>query len=94
MKYFLIAFFFTGLYAWAELPNSISDKKIDDNFEYLDQKVSNMSFVPKSKAQLNTIVPNRVGLAYYCSDCSPKKVVISTGTAKANWANIDGGAFQ
>lgn len=45
-------------------------------------------------AQLLTITPTYEGEQFYCSNCSPKKTVVSTGTATGNWAAADGGAFQ
>ena len=94
MKYFLLVTLFTGLYAFAELPQTVSDKKVSDNLEYLDQKVSDSSFPSRTKAELNRIKPSREGMSFYCSDCTPKKIVISTGSSTASWASCDGGAFQ
>lgn len=45
-------------------------------------------------AQLNGISPARVGLMYFCSNCTPAKIVVSTGTSAANFAAADGGAYQ
>jgi hypothetical protein len=48
----------------------------------------------KDKATLQAYAPDMEGEVYYCSDCSPKKLVISTGTAAGNFAAADGGTFQ
>jgi hypothetical protein len=45
-------------------------------------------------AQLQAIVPGAVGVVYYCSNCSPAKLVVSTGTSAGNFADAVGGAFQ
>lgn len=45
-------------------------------------------------AQLLAITPSDGGEMYYCSNCSPAKMVVSTGTSAGNFASIDGGAFQ
>lgn len=45
-------------------------------------------------SQLQAIVPEAEGEQFYCSDCSPKKVVISTGTSAGNFAGTDGGDFR
>ena len=52
-----------------------------------------IGFYSRTIAQLLAITPSAVGQAYYCSDCSPKKAVISTGTSVGNFAAIDGGNF-
>ena len=44
-------------------------------------------------ATLLTLNPG-VGRIYYCNDCNPKKVVVSTGTSAGNFAAIDGGTFE
>ena len=46
-----------------------------------------------SMATLLTLNPG-VGRIYYCNDCNPKKVVVSTGTSAGNFAAIDGGTFE
>ena len=48
----------------------------------------------RTKLQLNAITPAAVGEIYYCSNCSPVNVMVSTGTAQANFGAITGGAFQ
>jgi len=45
-------------------------------------------------AELLLMVPATEGELYYCSDCVPKKVVVSTGTAAGNFADAAGGTFQ
>lgn len=48
----------------------------------------------RTKAQLLAIATAEEGTQFYCNDCSPKKVVVSTGTSAGNFAAADGGAFQ
>jgi len=48
----------------------------------------------RTKAELNALTPGAVGEIYYCSNCSPVNVMVSTGTAQANFGAITGGAFQ
>ncbi|MBI4351407.1 MAG: hypothetical protein HY550_08210 [Elusimicrobia bacterium] len=47
----------------------------------------------KTKAEILLLDPVDVGEMYYCSDCTPKTMVVSTGTAVGNFANGAGGAF-
>lgn len=100
MKYFLIAFFFTGLYAWAELPNSISDKKTDDNFTYVDSKANSALQVTKNFTSAKSTVTvsgwidigwervvNDCGSASSCqSSCSSGKKLTGGGCSHA--ANV------
>lgn len=44
--------------------------------------------------QLQASTPTAVGQQYYCSNCSPAKLVVSTGTALGNFADAVGGAFK
>lgn len=53
-----------------------------------------VSFYSRSIVQLMAIAPDAVGTQFYCNNCSPTKMVVSTGTAAGNFAAIDGGAFQ
>lgn len=48
----------------------------------------------KTIAQLQAIVPTASGETYYCSDCSPKKLVVSTGTSAGNFADAVGAVFK
>ncbi|TBR19280.1 hypothetical protein EPO15_14425 [bacterium] len=48
----------------------------------------------RSIVQLLAITPTAVGEIYYCNDCAPLKVVVSTATGLGNFAAIDGGNFQ
>lgn len=48
----------------------------------------------KTIAQLQVIVPGAKGDSYFCSDCSPAKLVVSTGTAAGNFADAVGGTFK
>lgn len=45
-------------------------------------------------AQLLAITPGAVGETFFCNNCSPTKVVVSTGTGPGNFAASDGGSFQ
>lgn len=45
-------------------------------------------------AQLKAITPETLGLEFYCSNCSPAKIVISTGGSAGNFADAAGGQFQ
>lgn len=48
----------------------------------------------RTSAQLLAIAPSAVGQQYFCSDCSPTKMVVSTGTSAGNFADPAGGAFK
>lgn len=48
----------------------------------------------RTMAQLLAITPLQVGVQYFCNNCTPAKMVVSTGTAAGNFADIMGGAFQ
>ena len=43
--------------------------------------------------QLLGVTPGAVGEQAFCNNCSPAKLVISTGTSAGNWAAADGGNF-
>lgn len=45
-------------------------------------------------AQLLAITPSAAGQEYYCSNCSPAKLVVSTGTSAGNFADPAGAAFK
>lgn len=45
-------------------------------------------------AQLQVVPITQRGTTYYCTNCSPPKIVISTGTAAGNFADATGGAFK
>lgn len=45
-------------------------------------------------AQLQAVAPGAAGEQYYCSDCSPSKIVVSTGTSAGNFADAIGGEFR
>ncbi len=47
----------------------------------------------KTLAQLILITPV-AGDQYYCSNCSPAKVVVATGTAVSNFADAVGAVFK
>ena len=42
MKLYLAIVLSLGMYAYAELPNSVKDKPTDDNLTYLDSKVNSV----------------------------------------------------
>lgn len=48
----------------------------------------------KTIAQLKLITPTAKGQEFFCSNCVPPKNVVSTGTAKENWADLTGGPFK
>jgi hypothetical protein len=45
-------------------------------------------------AELRAITPTAKGEVYFCTNCSPPKVVVSTGTAQREFADALGGQFQ
>lgn len=45
-------------------------------------------------AELLAETPASVGVERYCNNCSPLKMVVSTGTAAGNWADPAGAAFK
>jgi len=47
----------------------------------------------KTLAQLQALAA-AVGDSYYCSNCSPAKIVVATGTAAGNFADAVGGTFK
>ena len=98
MKLYLFILLSVGMYAYAELPSPVKDNATRDNIEYIDQKLNyysaNVHFPIKTLAQLQQIKPDKEGEAYYCSTCSPKKVVVSVGTSVGDFLAIDGSAFN
>lgn len=48
----------------------------------------------RTMAQLLAIAPSAVGQQYFCNNCTPAKMVVSTGTSAGNFADIMGGTFQ
>lgn len=56
--------------------------------------IGGIGHYPRTMAQLLAIAPSQVGVSYFCSDCSPAKLVVSTGTSAGNFADAVGGAFQ
>lgn len=52
-----------------------------------------LNLYSRSIAQLQAIVPV-AGDTYYCLDCSPKKIVVATGTSAGNFADAVGGTFK
>ena len=59
-----------------------------------DTMTGPLGLYSRSMAELLGITPTAKGQLYYCSTCSPEKVVVSTGTAAGNFAAADGGPFQ
>ena len=45
-------------------------------------------------AQLVAYSPITTGEQFYCSNCSPAKIVVSTGTSASNFADAVGGTFK
>lgn len=45
-------------------------------------------------AQLQGVPISKKGTVYYCMNCSPPKIVVSTGTAAGNFADAVGGTFK
>lgn len=48
----------------------------------------------KTIAQLLAYTPSGLYEVWACSNCSPVKLVFSTGTASGNFADLTGGAFK
>ncbi len=48
----------------------------------------------QTKASWSTTAPAEAGQIVFCSDCSPAKILLSTGTSAGNWADAVGGDFQ
>lgn len=48
----------------------------------------------RTLAYLVAYTPIAVGEAYYCNNCSPAKIVVSTGTSASNFADAVGGTFK
>lgn len=48
----------------------------------------------KTLAQLILITPAAKGETYMCTDCSPAKIVIATGTAISNFSDAIGTTFK
>lgn len=48
----------------------------------------------RTLAQLVAISPGKAGESYYCSDCSPPKIVVATGTSAGNFADAVGATFK
>ncbi len=53
-----------------------------------------LTYKSLTKLQLTNTTPGSVGMSFYCSDCTPKKVVVSTGTSIKNFADMAGGEFK
>ena len=85
MKYFLLVFAFTGLYAWAELPNSISDKKTDDNFTYVDSKANSaLQVTQKFTSAKSTVTVSGwidIGWEKIDNDCGSTTSCVATCSA-------------
>lgn len=48
----------------------------------------------RTLAQLQVSSPAALGATFYCSNCSPAKIVVGTGTALGNWSDAVGGTFK
>lgn len=48
----------------------------------------------KTLAQIVAFDPFGKGEMFFCTDCSPPKIVVSTGTSPGQYASADGGVFQ
>ena len=48
----------------------------------------------RTVAQLLGIAPSAVGVSFYCNNCSPVKIVVSTGTSAGNFSDAVGGTFK
>lgn len=55
--------------------------------------VDHINLGSKTIAQLLAITSD-IGDIRFCSDCSPAKVVVATGTAAGNFADVNGGTFK
>lgn len=55
--------------------------------------LSQLTIYSQTRAQLTALAPSVTGIIYYCSNCSPAKIVVSTGTAAGQFATSDGGEF-
>lgn len=53
-----------------------------------------VGFFSRTIAQLQAITPTQLGEGYYCNNCSPLKLVISTGSGAGNFADPAGGTFK
>ena len=47
-----------------------------------------VSFATNTKASLKLMAPSAIGQMVFCSDCSVATIMISTGTAAGNFANV------
>lgn len=47
-----------------------------------------VGYMPKTLAELSTIIPKRAGEVYYCSNCASAFLCGSTQTATANWVDV------
>lgn len=53
-----------------------------------------IQFQKRTLVQLQATVPTDQGQTYFCTTCSPLKLVVSTGTAIGNFADAAGGVFK
>lgn len=53
-----------------------------------------VQFQKRTLAQLQSTTPTDQGQTYFCTSCSPVKLVVSTGTALGNFADAAGGVFK
>lgn len=48
----------------------------------------------RTVAQAQVLAPIAAGAVIYCSNCSPAKILVGTGTAAGEWADAVGGDFE
>jgi hypothetical protein len=61
-----------------ELVNSYSDLRA----------ISNRALETRTKAQIQTTIPYRVGLTYFCTDCTTDAVCVSTGVGTGDFSRL------
>ncbi len=85
----------TTLRGWVALPGTyIVVVSSADNTTIWGVKLNGLTTLgSRTKAQLRLDVP-ALGDTAYCSDCSPKKIVVGTGTNAGNFADSVGAAFK
>lgn len=78
----------------ANTATTIVYRDTSGNFAASNVALTYLSIGPgKTTTQLLLIAP-AVGDVYYCSNCSPAKIVVATGTAAGNFADAVGGTFK
>lgn len=76
----------------------ISSNVVVDSASKLDAlvlySVGGLGNTQATVAQLLSTATARTGTSFYCSNCTPPKIVVSTGTGLGNFADAVGGAFK